>query len=726
MMNPITPVRSMLSLMRFYRVDLNLRVLTVVIAILAAMNLSLIFAQEYSRLPLVNGAEKIRIDSDSGLLTNSNDGPLRIQNLPENYEFRGFADKQTRPEQLPCDPQVTLGPFDDDLQVNQCPIDPRIELVHFNRQLQPVQSAAPDSGTMLPNPVSFSLRSERYFDSVDTADTFQLHTSLEIPTVCPIFVSPANQNCRGHELLSPYQARTESYRAAAQHETIPELKRVPEGFSPWWISHVAGSSESGANQLSISLDTLLQMALRHSPHVQVAATEPHIRQTLVFEEAAQFDWQSFLETKYDDTNDPIGNELTTGNNSRRFTQQEFYARGGLRRRNTQGGEVDLAQRIGYLDNNSRFLIPPDQGSSRLELNYRQPVLQGRGQAVNESLIMLANLDFHSASDDFLEQLQSHLSDVTETYWELVRARSEYFQRLKLLGGAERVLENLQGRSEVDALDRQVYRARAAVANRRAEIARAMTSIKNAESRLRLLVNEPSLINTVGSEFTPLDTPLLDPLPINLADALSTALANRPDISKAIRDLRAAHVRLGVARNDVLPKLDFLLGTYVAGLDGDSDITNSWINQFRDGRPGFNFGLDYELPVGNRAAQAAQQRRQWEVTRSLHQFRAVVETGLNEVEIAVREVVTSHREMTGRYHSMNAATNETEFLIDRWQTLPGIDDSVTLLLEDLLDSQERLADEEAAFARAQFDYAVAIVKLKQAMGTLFTVDSGNHG
>ena len=163
-------------------------------------------------------------------------------------------------------------------------------------------------------------------------------------------------------------------------------------------------------------------------------------------------------------------------------------------------------------------------------------------------------------------------------------------------------------------------------------------------------------------------------------------------------------------------------TYVAGLDGDFDSLNAWVNQFRDGRPGFNVGFDFEFPIGNRAARGREQQRQWELNRATYEFRAVVETGLTEVELAVREVQTAYQEMQGRYEAMLAAANESEYLTDRWKTLPGADDSVTLLLENLLDSQERLADEEAAFARAQFDYSVATIKLKQATGTLFLVNS----
>ena len=41
----------------------------------------------------------------------------------------------------------------------------------------------------------------------------------------------------------------------------------------------------------------------------------------------------------------------------------------------------------------------------------------------------------------------------------------------------------------------------------------------------------------------------------------------------------------------------------------------------------------------------------------------------------------------------------------------------LLLENLLDAQERVADEEAALVRTQVLYSLSIVRLKQAMGTL---------
>lgn len=549
------------------------------------------------------------------------------------------------------------------------------------------------------------------------------NTSTPSSAVEPIFAVPSNRQSAGAQLLAPYQSRAASQGIDIDWNTA-SIDNVPvaDQFRGWWASEVASPVGIGAGHIEVSVDMLIHNALRHSPSIQVAATAPHILQTSVFEASSAFDWTSFLESKYDSQNDPIGNTLTTGNNESRFKQQELSARGGLRRSTRNGGEFDISQRLGHLDNNSRFLVPRNQGSARLELNFRQPILNGRGRGVNQSMIVLADIDFRSASDDFLRELQLHLVLVTESYWELVRARAVYLQRKQLLQSAERILHNLEGRSQVDSLQRQILRAKAAVAQRRSEIARSLTSIKNAQSQLRLLVNSPDISAAGGVEFTPTDLPALEqaPLHIELADVMSTALLNRPDISRSIRDLHAANVRLGVARNEVLPKLDMILGTYLAGLDADSDIFDSWTNQFTRGAPGFNVGFEYEIPIGNRAANARRARRQWESTRALHLFRQTVETALTEVEVAAREVKTTYQEMLGRYHSMIAAERETSYLVDRWQTLPEVNDSVTLLLEDLLDSQERLADEESAFVSAQVQYSISIVQLKQAMGTLFRV------
>lgn len=527
----------------------------------------------------------------------------------------------------------------------------------------------------------------------------------------------ANQDSDGATWVAPYEARVEGLASERDAGQQTPSGVIPADFLPWWDLPVRSRSAADGDAIGLGVDVLVHNALQHSPHIQSIATEPLIRSTALLEENAAFDWRAFLESNFVDTNDPIGNTLTTGNNDERFRDQNWSGQGGVRQRNRSGGEFEIAQRLGRQANNSRFLLPNPQGTTRLELSYTQPLLSGNGRAYNESRVVLAAIDADVAKDEVVDKLQIHLLKVTEAYWDLYRSRAEWTQRKRVLQEAERVLASIESREGIDTVERQTLRARAAVASRRSEIARAEGAIRNAESQLRLLVNDPILRNAAGAEFVPSDSPMLRYIPITMRDGLGTALRNRPDISQAIRDLSSASVRTGVAKNELLPQLDLVLSTYVAGLEGDTRIAQAFGNQFAEGRPGFTIGLQYEVPLGNQAARARHERRRLEFARAAADFRATVEQALTETEIAIREVDVAYAELCGRYEAMLAADRETAYLSDRWSVLPGIDDSVTLLLEDLLDSQVRRADEESAFVRAEVSYVLALVRMRQATGTL---------
>ena len=67
--------------------------------------------------------------------------------------------------------------------------------------------------------------------------------------------------------------------------------------------------------------------------------------------------------------------------------------------------------------------------------------------------------------------------------------------------------------------------------------------------------------------------------------------------------------------------------------------------------------------------------------------------------------------------MIAANAELDYIVHRWELLPGEDRSASLVLEDLLAAQERLAVEEFEFANSQVNYNLALTNLKRTMGTL---------
>ena len=549
-------------------------------------------------------------------------------------------------------------------------------------------------------------------------EPFQSGIPASVPRVTLGF-SDVEQN----SLVQPYLRRTSQMLDDADDLGLQSVTEVPGSYTPWWADQINAPLRSRGAQMGISFDEVILSALTHSARVKALRVEPTIRRQSVTIEDAAFDWLQFAEMTWDDTSDPVGNTLTTGG-SPRFRDHRWNLENGLRRRTRSGGEFEISNQIGWQDNNSEFFVPAPQGTSRLSVSFTQPLLRARGRFYNTSRIVLAQIDTGIAASDTLLKLQDHLVEVSQVYWELYRARASLLQKRRLLERATTIYERLEGRRGVDVLQRQILRARAAVASRRSEIARAAATVRNSEARLRLLVNDPALLQGRPLELIPADAPLVQNLVYSTPETVTVGLMTRPDIAKSIREIRQQSVRLGVSRAELLPKLDLILSGYVAGLEDRGDIWESTRNWWQQGEPGYSVGFQFEYPLGNRAARALVEQQQFRLRKSFFEFRNTVETGITEIELAVREARTSYAEMSSRLQSMRSAEAETDYLQERWKELPGDDRSTAELLEDLLDAQERVATEEFAFETARLNYMLSLIEIKRSTGTLLATENGN--
>lgn len=494
------------------------------------------------------------------------------------------------------------------------------------------------------------------------------------------------------------------------------LERLPAGFRPWWRDAVVSPLRRSSGSRPVDLDALIISALAFSPRVRAISHDVLIQETGVLEAQAAFDVHAFVDSKFFRKSEPIGNLLDTGGPPRLREGDWGYA-AGLRKRTPLGGSWEVSQQIGMRDSNSRFFAPKQQGNSRLLLSFNQPLLNGAGKKYNTALIVLADIDSCAAMDRTSAALQDHLYLVAESYWELPLQRAVFLQKQRHIERAGVILERLTSRRDVDSLDSQIVRARAAVAARRAELARAETSIRNTEARIRALTNSPDLRADPYGELVPVDFPATVPVDLSIRDAMVTALQYRPEIDAASQEIKAAGVRLNMSRNELLPALDLVLETYVSGLDGGYDITQAWVDQFSVGEPSYTAGVVFEVPLHRRAAKAQLQRRQLQLRQLTLELDETVRTLMTDVEIAVRDVAAAYESMVGNYRAMEAAAFEVDYSTQRWQLMSGEEQSASLLLEDLLNAQDRLAIEEYGFAIAQRDYTVSQTRLKRATGVL---------
>ncbi|TWT50243.1 Outer membrane efflux protein [Rubripirellula amarantea] len=521
-------------------------------------------------------------------------------------------------------------------------------------------------------------------------------------------------------MTSPSYASDQTHDLAAMQRAHAELKQSPlndvnvEFDSGWWTSYVSQPLNAELEPLPLTLEDALLATLEYSTQVQVFSDLPLIRETAVIEAAASFDWHQYLDTRWDDVSEPIGNALTAGAGVDRFNDHRWTGRAGLRKRTHTGGTLDASQQFGFQDNNSQFFVPDPQGTARLVLGFTQPLMRGRGRRYNDSLICLAKIDHEVAGDEFRRQLESHLLEVARSYWALYLERAALYQKTNSYLRGKAIYDRLAARRELDANTSQLVSAEAAIAERYSDLVRAQAAVRNAQSRLRSLVNNPAYADV---ELLPTDAPSFASSSVDLDESVAIALQNRPEIMQALKQIKAGGIRLSMSKNELMPVLNLVTQTYVSGLAGQGDSIEAFENQFTVGTPSYGIGLQYEFPVGNRAAEARLRRRKLELRQVSNQYETTLQTIRHEVAVGVRELQTSMTELSTKQTAMRARSAQLDAMTARWDQLPGDQTDKALSLENLLIAQNQLASSEFEYLTAQLTYNLSLVNLKRVTGLL---------
>lgn len=486
---------------------------------------------------------------------------------------------------------------------------------------------------------------------------------------------------------------------------------------PWWNDYVGVRQRKDAESVDVDITGLLVLAIHHSNQIQIASTEPKIRKAFVKEMDAGFDWTHYVDGNWNDTSEPTGSSLTAGAGITQFNDHQFSAESGIRRQTRKGGQFSLGQRFGWQDNNSNFLTPPNQANSRLTLSYTHPLLRGRGEAYNTSVVVLAKIDALIADEEFRAQLEDHLLEIVRAYWSLFLERTVLAQQARMFLKTEEIVKTLKARMQFDAERTQYVSALAAMESRKANLLQTQLNVVNSESRLRSLINANELGQGNEVELIPVDVPSVLTLKIELQDELKKAIANRTESHVATQRVRQAMTRLGVARHEILPQLNLITQGYLSGLQGDADFGRSFTDQFTAGSPSYTMGINYEYPIGNRAASSRQTQRQLELSRIEREYQQTIQSLQMEVESAVRRLYTARREISVRSQALQAAEAEAVTLRRRWDGVMGRGQNAGLNLEALLRAQERVADFEQQYVTALINYNLTAVELRRVNGTL---------
>lgn len=489
----------------------------------------------------------------------------------------------------------------------------------------------------------------------------------------------------------------------------PQLRTPPS-------TEQIGPDLTGTDQEHAPLDlrSAIISAVRNNLSIQIARLQPAISEADVVAAEAAFDALFVSGLEYSTIDEPslvpVVGAIPIGTPVDRSAASRFDA--GVRKPLTTGGEIVLSTGSDYFNNRTPgFDFFPDPSyRSNLSLGLTQPLLRGFGSSVNTATIRLSRNLERRAVQGLRGDLLALLADTESAYWELVSAWQDLTIAQWLLEVGIQVRDVMERRREFDTKLAEYADAVARVEARRAELIRARRAIRAASDELKGLINDP--IATAGSEslLLPADTMVDAPLRYSLREAISTAVANRPEISEAILEIDDATIRQEVADNGRLPLLNFSAAMGYFGLD--DSLGDSYGNLFEADFIDYSVGLGLEVPVGNRAAEAAYRRARLERSAAVIAYQRAVQDVVLDVKGSLRDCLSSYELIQVSRASRIAEAENLRALLVQEETLAGLTPE---FLNLKFERQNRLAIAQRQEVRALVDYNQSVARLYRAMG-----------
>lgn len=458
-----------------------------------------------------------------------------------------------------------------------------------------------------------------------------------------------------------------------------------------------------SKQVHLTLEDVIRRTLANNFTIQAVSYNPAIETTRVVEAEAVFDAVVFANANRTNTDQPTSSSLAS-------TDAEIFTMNlGIRKLLATGTEANLQYDLRRDKQSFAFqLINPAYRSS-LTFNMRQPLLRGFGLDFNRSLIVIAENNRRGSDLLFRQQVRDIVRPAVELYWRLVQARRDLVVSARELADFKAIYDYLVARKEFDITPVQIDTTKADLEFARAEFIGRRAAVFDAEDQLIAMMNDPDINLVDDVELIPREFPFLGRIVVDPVAEVQTALDNRPEIKGQELAIASAKVSVGRAENAELPRFDLTFSTTIAGLAGNADrsfdkmTSGNFIDYF--------VGVEFEVPIGNRGPRAGRRRAELQHAQAVAQLRETFEQVILDVNRAVRLLQTNYDQIAPGFASVEARGREVRSLVARAERK----DHNTLRSE--LAARRSLAGSRRAVLNAMVQYAIAIIDLERAKGTL---------
>jgi outer membrane protein len=504
-----------------------------------------------------------------------------------------------------------------------------------------------------------------------------------------------------------------------------ELIALPRSYSSE-ENHYSATEPSTRQALDrepvvlMSLQEMIHRAVANNHDVKVAAYEPAIEGTRAIEAAANFDPTYFMNLQYQEKN-----ELNGGNIYNSFSGGPLIITNisdsdigtfqtGFQNNLPSGGQIQLQYQSTYNWFNPQQTLYSPFFESDLTLSLTQPLLKNFGYDVNHAQLVIDRLNQKVDLLEFRKAVEQNAADIEKAYWQLWQAVRDIEIQEQYVAETEveyDILFNRQ-REKMDVSPLQVAQAQTQLELRRSQLIEYKARAHDLSDQLKALMSDPNYPVTGAVVLLPADPPVEDRIEFGLDDQISTAMENRFELGEQQSKIDAAAVTLDVAKNNLLPEVDFIGSVGPQGAAGD--LTGAIKKNYDFNHMDFTAGVKIQVPIGNRAAKAIWERSFLQRGQAIEQYQSYVEQIAADVKVSARAVDTAWEVIRAARASRFAAEDALERINTREKNgEPLTPEFVQLKLQ----IQDALAQSLHNEADAISGYNIALSQLEKSKGTL---------
>ena len=379
------------------------------------------------------------------------------------------------------------------------------------------------------------------------------------------------------------------------------------------------------------------------------------------------------------------------------TQAAQAVTGFIKQEVPTGATITLSSGLARTD--TPAAVPAEQFSPGLTVTLVQPLFKGGRVFVATQLIKNAEFDLRTAEAKLRSQILKVTSDTKSAYYNVLLAE-------KVIGVIEAAID--RDRALIDASQalfqarlvtkRDVFSAELSLAQDSARLVSAHADRQTATNALLDVIGLP-----IATDVQLVDREIgFEPIPLELERWIETAIMNRPEImdleaKRAKRELTAR-----VARNSLLPQLDF------AASYGRAE-TSSLFKRSLDLRgDAWTVGLVYSFPLGNVAAKSALAQAELDQPR----LREQLAQQKRQIELEVRSSEIKLRKSLERMKALTLAIEQAKGKLEVGKAQFALGQATNL---DITDAQQAILSAETDLLGAIVDYNIGLAELEARTG-----------